>query len=474
MNIGYLKKAFDIIEKGKAINYDFYNPYPKQLLFNQLGLKAKQRLFLAANRIGKTLVCSCEVAFHLTGNYPQNWQGYRYNRPVKAWVGGLTHETIESTLKPLYFTGDDKFPRLIDESLIIKKKEQNNIYFIQHSSGGVSELQFKSYDQKGKKWQSKRLDICHLDEEPPMDIYVEAFMRLTETRENSYSMMLISATCLYFTEFVLSFTERIEKTSDGQIKQIQNESGEIYNNKVYVVAGFDDVTHITEEKKKEIIASLPPHEVKARTTGIPSVGSGMVYPVLEETITCNPIEIPPHFARVYGIDFGWEDPTAVIFAAIDRDKDIIYFVDEYSVNHATPSEHSVRLLKMGCDWMPGVYDPSGRRSNEQDGTKMINLYNQAGLRNLTKAKNSREEGVMEVLQLMRRGKIKIFNTLNNTLRELRMYARDKGIIKDGNDHLLDAMRYVVMSGRDIATTKTSQEAMNGYYRGNYGGSWMGT
>ena len=34
-----------------------------------------------------------------------------------------------------------------------------------------------------------------------------------------------------------------------------------------------------------------------------------------------------------------------------------------------------------------------------------------------------------------------------------MYARKDGIIKDGNDHLMDCLRYIIMSGLPIARTK---------------------
>jgi hypothetical protein len=41
-----------------------------------------------------------------------------------------------------------------------------------------------------------------------------------------------------------------------------------------VVMTIDDVKHYTEEEKQKIIASYPPHELEARTKGIPVLGSG--------------------------------------------------------------------------------------------------------------------------------------------------------------------------------------------------------
>lgn len=48
---------------------------------------------------------------------------------------------------------------------------------INHVSGGISTLGFKSYDQGRQKWQGSVRDGIWLDEEPPLDIYTEALTR---------------------------------------------------------------------------------------------------------------------------------------------------------------------------------------------------------------------------------------------------------------------------------------------------------
>jgi hypothetical protein len=52
-----------------------------------------------------------------------------------------------------------------------------------------------------------------------------------------------------------------------------------------VVMTIDDVEHYSEDEKKKIIASYPPHEAEARIKGIPVLGSGRIFPVAEETIS---------------------------------------------------------------------------------------------------------------------------------------------------------------------------------------------
>ena len=441
------KAAYAYLEKEKRLRFDFYEPHPKHLEFHNLGVVAKERLFLAANRIGKTMACSLEVCMHLTGSYPEWWQGYRYNKPINAWVAGVSSKEVHGLLERRYFEGVTNELPWIHPSLITYRNRINHVYRIKHTSGDTSCLRFKTYEQGREAWQGEKLDLCHLDEEPPLEIYTEALMRLMATDPTHHGMMLVSATCLYLSPFVLSFTERCEKRDDGEVKQIQNTEGKVVNSRVFLMAGWDDAPHLSVDEKTRFQEAIPPHEIEARSKGIPSLGSGMVYPISENLITVEPFAIPGHWARVYGMDFGWKDPTAVIFAAIDRDKDTVYFIDEYAKSELTPQIHSLELLRKGCNWMPGVYDPSGKISNQKDGSNLVSLYHEAGLRHLYRADNGREEGVQKTLQKMQRGQLKIFKSLTQTLKELRMYARDQeGKIKDGNDHLLDAMRYVITSG----------------------------
>jgi hypothetical protein len=55
---------------------------------------------------------------------------------------------------------------------------------------------------------------------------------------------------------------------------------------------------------------------------------------------------------------------------------------------------------------------------------------------------------------MHAGQLKFFNNLTNLYSELRTYRRDENgkIVKD-RDHLLDALRYAIQSGREQMVTK---------------------
>src|SRR5207237_5437751 len=67
----------------------FYVPYPKQIAFHAAGASARERLLMAGNQLGKTLAGGFEVAMHMTGRYPDWWQGKRFTKPVVGgWCGG--------------------------------------------------------------------------------------------------------------------------------------------------------------------------------------------------------------------------------------------------------------------------------------------------------------------------------------------------------------------------------------------------
>lgn len=455
------EEALDaFIEEEKTLSryrFDFYKPHPKHLEFHNLGQKAKERLFLAANRIGKTMACSLEVCMHLTGTYPDWWTGYRYTKPINAWVAGVSGKEVFEILERRYFEGVAEEDPWIHPSMVAYRNRSDHRYQIQHRSGGFSDLRFKTYEQKREAWQGAKLDVCHLDEEPPLDIYTEASLRLMSTAPDHYGMMLVSATCLYMSPFVQAFTEAVIET-DGQKKQIQHTEGSIQNQRVFLMAGWDDAPHLPEEEKERFKASIPPHEVEARSKGVPSLGSGMVYPVSEHLITCDPFALPDSFSFVGGLDFGWKDPTALLLAALDRDTDVLTVFHEYSISEKTPEQHLFHLhntkAKDYLNWVPIVHDPAGGASSQRDGKPLVQLYREAGLKRLHKADNAREAGVQKTLQRMQNGKLKIFKTCTKLLTELRMYARDEdGMIKDGNDHLLDALRYIVMSGLALATPR---------------------
>ena len=64
-----------------------YAPYTKQAEFHKNGATDTERLLMAGNQLGKTYCGAAEVSFHLTGKYPDWWEGRRWDRPTRWWAG---------------------------------------------------------------------------------------------------------------------------------------------------------------------------------------------------------------------------------------------------------------------------------------------------------------------------------------------------------------------------------------------------
>jgi hypothetical protein len=152
---------------------------------------------------------------------------------------------------------------------------------------------------------------------------------------------------------------------------------------------------------------------------------------------------------------------------------VIYLYSEHYVGQAQPILHAQSIKGRGS-WIPGVIDPAARGRSQADGTQLIEIYRECGL-SLTPALNAVEAGIYEVWQLMTSGKLKVFRSLGNWLSEFRLYQRDQdGKIVKQNDHLMDATRYLVMSGRDLMRTKPREKEPEYVYQSSNesGQRWM--
>lgn len=176
--------------------------YPKHLEFFKAGARYTERLFLAANRVGKTIAGGFEGTAHLTGDYPEWWEGRVWNRPIRMWAAGDFNETTRDVIQKkmlgqVEWHGDKKgvdgtgmvprdtihqdaitwkagVPDLIDTVRIDHKN-------LSGTPDGTSTLGLKSYQQGRRSFQGTEQDVIWTDEEPPMEVYNEMLIRLMTT-----------------------------------------------------------------------------------------------------------------------------------------------------------------------------------------------------------------------------------------------------------------------------------------------------
>ncbi len=421
----------------KGDSRHWYVPHTKQRAFHAAGMQARERLFLAGNRVGKTLAGAVEMGFHLTGLYPEWWQGVRFDRPVEAWAASVTREVTRDILQKMYIGGDGKhgvIPKKLLAGMSLKSGVAGavDVVKVRHVTGGISALGFKSFDQGRASFQGTSRDMIHLDEEPEIEVYEECLLR---TLTVGGYVMLTMTPLLGLTDMVRHFTD--EERGKG---------------KAVIRAGWADADHLNSEMVDGLRKSLRPHEVLAREFGEPAVGRGRVYPVDEKDIRVPRFVIPQHWKRCVGVDFGWSNPTAAVWLAQDTDNDIVYVTDIYWASERVPAEHAEEILRRGA-WVPAVCDPAGQAIGQKDGVSMVEMYAAAGLR-FDMADNGVEAGLMQVLERMRLGKLRVFDDVDGWWREFRLYHRDaKGRVVKRDDHLMDAMRYAVVSGLNVARSE---------------------
>ena len=76
----------------------YFRPFEHQKRFFATGAWPRRGI-LAANRIGKTVSTCYEVAMHLTGYYPDWWQGRRFDHAVNVMVAGEGWQQVALVLQ---------------------------------------------------------------------------------------------------------------------------------------------------------------------------------------------------------------------------------------------------------------------------------------------------------------------------------------------------------------------------------------
>jgi phage terminase large subunit-like protein len=454
-----------------------YRPYTKQMEFHAAGKDFVDRLLLAGNQNGKTYCGGAEVTLHATGRYPDWWPGCSFDSQVDMWVAGVTNESTRDVVQKTLVGPPEKKDQwgtgFIPADAIVETKPARGIanlldyIVVRHGGGGdvqagQSVIGFKSYEQGRESWQGPPKDFVWFDEEPPEDIHTEGRARTqTKGRRSMMTFTPLQGMSTVVAGFVLKRPEEIALIGRKVINMT-----------------IHDAEHYTSEERAAIIAGYPEHEREARALGVPTIGSGRIFPVKEEDIACAPIEIPASWARLGGMDFGWDHPFAAVELAWDRDTDTVYVTKAHRVAKQTPIFHCAALKPWngsGDQWLPWAWPRDGRRETlEGAGIALARQYGDQGLKMLQihaqfeDGSVSVEAGLMEMLDRMNSGRLKVFANLTDWFEEFRLYHRKKGLVVKERDDLMAATRYAIMMLR-FAKTKPKPK---GAYPPASGGGWQ--
>ena len=477
-NTRALELLKELKQRERFNRVDTYDPYPYQLKFHKTGAEANQRLLMAANRIGKSYCGSMELAYHLTGLYPEWWEGKRYGQPIVAWAGGVSNETTRDIVQ-FELLGSPDDPEAfgsgtVPKNYIIKTERKpgvpnaKSVALIKHVSGGNSSLFFKAYEMGVEKWQGRSVDCIWLDEEPSRDIYSQAVTRTLDRKGMVYMTFTPEQG---MTETVASFMNNLQT---GQ--SLTNATWDDASETVMSLKGQKG--HLDEGVMQQILSSYSPHEREMRRYGRPSIGSGLIFPIQEEKIMIDPIPIQDHWPRIAAIDFGWDHPTAVVWGAVDMEEEVFYVYDCYRMSKASPTVHS-QSIRTRPHFIPIAYPHDGNRRDSMGNPGLADQYRNLGCNMLlehftnppalgeNKGGNSIEEGLMAMLQAMENDKFKVFSTLSDWFEEFRMYHRKGGKVVPIRDDIMSATRYAFQSQRFAVSGKDPEWTKDIEYK-NYG------
>jgi phage terminase large subunit-like protein len=429
-----------------------YAPYAKQTEFHDAGKTFRERLLMAGNQLGKTWSAGFETAMHLTGRYPDSWDGRVFDKPIASWAAGVTSEVTRDSVQRVLVgrfnaIGSGAIPKDCIKDKTMKRGVADAIdtMVIRHGGGGdvqagESLLGYKSYDQGREKFQSETLDLVWLDEEPDDDIYMESLTRTNATGGIVY----------------MTFTPLKGMTTTVKRFVIDKPPG----TKVTTMT-IADAEHYTPEQRAAIIASYPAHERDARTRGIPTLGSGRIFTVDEETLKVAAFPIPDHWAQLGGMDFGWDHPSAAVCFVWDKDADVVYVTDCHRQKQQTPQMFSLSL-KDWPRWLPFAWPHDGLQHDKGSGEQLAQQYRDTGLTMMAERAtfpdggNGVEAGLQDMLQRMELGKFKVFSHLAEWFEEYRLYHRKDGKVVKLADDLMAATRYAWMMRRYGLSRKESE------------------
>lgn len=442
-----------------------YQPYPKQKDFHALGKTVKERGLFAANQTGKTNCAANEVAFHLTGLYPEWWDGWRQNSPGIWWVGSETAElTRDGAQRKLMGakTGDKWLQGALPASLILDYKmargtpDAVETVKVRHVSG-VSEIVFKAFADGREKWQAGTVHGVWLDEEPEEEIYTEAY---TRTVAHEGPVLCTFTPLKGMSTVVLRFPAPWNPN-------IQHPDRAIVNMTLDDVPAWP-VGHFTDDARRKIISAYPAHEVEARTRGYPMLGSGRIFPIPEDSVIVDDFPIPEHWKKIGGLDFGWDHPTAAVVLAIDPE-DCIYVCKEYRQSRETPLYHAAALKPWGV--LPWAWPHDALQHDKGSGDQLKDTYSKHGLKMLSERAqfpddrgNGVEAGIAEMLERMQTARWKVFRSCVSWLEEFRSYHRKDGRIVKEREDLISASRYAYMMRRHAQAVKDVEPPPDRYRR----------
>lgn len=427
-----------------------YTPHSKQIIFHSSTARGRQ--FIGGNRSGKTEGSVAEAVFWAEGESP--FQNLR-PAPTRGRVVGVDFiNGINQIIKP-------KFARLLPPSLLLNGSWEDSYssYDKELTLTNGSTIQFMSYEQEVEKFAGTDQDWIYFDEEPPQDIFLENNMRLID-RGGKWWMAMTPV-------------EGMTWTYDDVYLKARTDTN-------YFVVEVDttDNPYVSEIEIIAALGALTEDEKAARLRGQYVQRGGLIYKMFNPNVhIIDPMVPPLDWLWVAGMDHGFNNPTAWLWAAINRDGTVIIF-DEHYASGKIVAWHAEKVLEKNAGYKRtpeyNVGDPSIRNTDPLTGTSVQLEYIEHGVpitlgNNDVRAGLNRVARYFEGTQTPEGPKPKLYITRNcvNLIHEIGRYSwgewAQKTVRREKNkkeepkkkdDHACDAMRYLISSRPEQADDGT--------------------
>ena len=220
----------------------------------------------------------------------------------------------------------------------------------------------------------------------------------------------------------------------------------------------------TDGRYEQMLKALPPTQRQQLLDGNWDVSEGAAFTeFVPQLHVITPFEIPVHWERIKGIDYGYASESACIWGAVDpSDGTLIIYRELYRKGLlGTDLADLITNMELADPFsVPGVLDTACWSRTGTTGPTIGETLIRAGHK-LRRADKNRIQGkiqIHEYLKVMQSGRprIQIFNTCPNLIRELQSIPLDKKNPEDVDthapDHAYDALRYLIMSRPRINDT----------------------
>lgn len=413
-----------------------YQPHEPQKKFHSS--KKTGTLFLGGNRSGKTVGGAVESIWRLTGQHP-----FKKVPPAPIRGRGVAVD-IEDGLKKIMLP---EIAKWIPPSLL-KNGSWEDSYDKQSrilTCSNESTMDFLTYEQDTEKHAGTSRHFFWFDEEGPKEIFNENLLRLVDTGGQWFMTMtpLLGLTWVY-----------------EEYYRPMMEDGVVNENVLLILTSTDDNPHISMAHLEMMMEGMSEEEKDARRHGKFLAFSGQVYREFnEDKVVVDPV-LPESLREsmiVLGMDHGYRNPTAFLFASIDADGNVLVF-DEHYQSGWTVDQHTEFILnyledhRLEAQYCVG--DPSIAQTNGITGTSIHQTYAEYGLPIVLGSKDVKL-GIDRVRNYMDSGKLHITRNCVSLIRELRGYRwapkpkasknDPREAVQKYNDHAVDALRYLIVS-----------------------------